>query len=380
MSAWFLDALGLTIDSSERDIRRVYAQRLKHLDPVTEPAGFAELRQAYEAALAWRRGGQQPAFVAPVAGTDAPPVASAEAEARDIWQGFRRSLDNAVNDDDAERCFDDALTRLHRGHIEAAAAFEHFLVEALASGSAPRAAWLFTQAADHFRWREVSRLAALRGYANWVDATLGELDRWAGETAETRWRVLDQVDRFRATPNSEQVLHGWPAMRWVAAAYPRWLSLLLTRAAVENWRQRYENLAFEARRAAAMHTKRPGARVSEKVREMRRQAWSRAWLRTGGVFAVLIGLLLVAAFGAILSPNAAPKTRPGVPDYLVDARVDPRLCVATYKYLHQSGWTVFHDPKGVAALREHARNCIAQGDWPRSATAPDEQLRRLGLQ
>ncbi|QNK00630.1 hypothetical protein [Dyella telluris] len=67
--AWF----GLPDDADERELKRVYAKRLKETRPDVDPAGFQELRARYEAAQAWCR---QAAHVATPAvdNTPSPPV------------------------------------------------------------------------------------------------------------------------------------------------------------------------------------------------------------------------------------------------------------------------------------------------------------------
>lgn len=47
--------LGISADADERDIRRAYAAKLKQLDPETDPAGFQELHEIYQALLEWSR-------------------------------------------------------------------------------------------------------------------------------------------------------------------------------------------------------------------------------------------------------------------------------------------------------------------------------------
>ncbi|MFO3706994.1 hypothetical protein ACI6Q5_18950 [Xanthomonas codiaei] len=52
---WALDALGLDVDADARAIKRAYAARLKLTRPDDDPAGFQQLHETYQAALAWSR-------------------------------------------------------------------------------------------------------------------------------------------------------------------------------------------------------------------------------------------------------------------------------------------------------------------------------------
>ncbi|MCC4587517.1 hypothetical protein JWH11_08365 [Xanthomonas melonis] len=52
---WALDALGLDDDADTRAIKRAYAARLKLTRPDDDPAGFQQLHETYQAALAWSR-------------------------------------------------------------------------------------------------------------------------------------------------------------------------------------------------------------------------------------------------------------------------------------------------------------------------------------
>ncbi|WP_282295674.1 heat-shock protein [Stenotrophomonas sp. PS02289] len=51
--SWGLEWLGLEPDADERTIKRAYAKRLRVTRPDEDAAGFQELHEAYQAALAW---------------------------------------------------------------------------------------------------------------------------------------------------------------------------------------------------------------------------------------------------------------------------------------------------------------------------------------
>lgn len=50
-----LEWFGLPSDADEREIKRAYAKRLKTVRPDTDPAGFQQLHDMYQHALAWRQ-------------------------------------------------------------------------------------------------------------------------------------------------------------------------------------------------------------------------------------------------------------------------------------------------------------------------------------
>ena len=59
--------LGLEATKDVSAIKRAYAEKAKTCHPEEDPAGFLQLRQAYQAALAWAENGETP----PAAGPEA---------------------------------------------------------------------------------------------------------------------------------------------------------------------------------------------------------------------------------------------------------------------------------------------------------------------
>lgn len=72
--SWAMEWLGLAPDADERAIKRAYARRLKHTRPDEDAAGFQQLHEAYQAALAYAQyraqWGDEDAYAEPTAPAD----------------------------------------------------------------------------------------------------------------------------------------------------------------------------------------------------------------------------------------------------------------------------------------------------------------------
>lgn len=98
-----LVALGLPLDADERAVKRAYAQRLKSARPDEDARAFQDLRELYEAALAWVRV-RHLTDAADAAKQAAEPAAPAErADAASTIEGETGPGESAGGDDGPER-------------------------------------------------------------------------------------------------------------------------------------------------------------------------------------------------------------------------------------------------------------------------------------
>lgn len=154
--------LGTEATRDIREIRRVYAMRLKEAHPEDDPEGFERLRAAYEAALALARGGDGlPRFVgrrasaAEVETAEATPGPAAEPGSAALDALFAPVADSLARGDDAAAVssLGKALQDPRLTNLELRARFERRLLEAVA-----RLGWtpepVAAAAIEAFYWNE----------------------------------------------------------------------------------------------------------------------------------------------------------------------------------------------------------------------------------
>lgn len=252
---WFFATLGLSAYTNEREIKRAYALRLREIDQAADPAAFARLRDAYEAARAWcDRADDLPDAATPddmplpVSNATFPTTETSVEKARRLLDGFCRQ----VEDNDAlhlEHALNAAFADLRLMQIEAAAAFQALLVDRLVDGSMPRRDRVFRAAWAYFAWNDVNHVASLGPQRHaWIDAV--ERQRRALLLSPAGQRVLallEQAARDGALRPQESLR---PAMADAAVRYPQLFELHVTSRIRETWAGRYgEKPPFSLRRA-----------------------------------------------------------------------------------------------------------------------------------
>ncbi len=282
----FLIRLGLRPDADARDIRRAYARELKKIDQAADPAGFQELREAYEIALQWQahkqfeeqqvaaQADQPPGFApeppsgpasAPDAAGDPAPAASApQPEADDpyfladqAFQKFAASMAMLVERNDARRqslwkavlqrsLDDDRLLNLTARTI-----FEARIAHLLASGWQPGHDTLFVAATEVFDWERDSRRILQFGEAGaMVNRAITEWKLYESMTPHAIGTFKQLLQYVRTTPQPEGVAGRNDLMLFheMASRFYTWLAVIIDRTTLDNWCQ-----------AAHAESQRPGA-------------------------------------------------------------------------------------------------------------------------
>lgn len=254
----FLQALGLDADADERAIRRAYAQRLRQVDPETDPAGFQALRENFEGALTWvgLPLGNAPARRQPPPPQTPPPDTPRSAIARpahDAFADFAARFDASQHPEiDTAALLADALSDERLVNLEARESFEAQVAERLLAGWRRGHECLFDAARDVFEW-ETRRLGNLR--VGQVGHTLEAAIRERLLLMHSPYRSLHQrlLHRLRSErPTSLFDLVG--EMPWVAMLvqrYPKWLRIAASDQIVRCWIDTWNALTPEQRRLAA---------------------------------------------------------------------------------------------------------------------------------
>lgn len=244
--------LGLPADADARTVRQAYARLLKQIDPTTELEAFQSLREAYDRALVVAKGRAaatvdvSPATVVAVAEPAAPAVPALANEpdrvdgaslADTTFDAFASRLTAGVaSAADGEALLRQALDQLVS--LEAGARFERRVADLLARGWLPGHEFLFDAACTTFGWADDRR--HLRGLA-----ASGELLQEAIIEKQVFWdQPADLVDRqYRlirrlrdASPPSTTLRRDEaPLLKVLVRRYPHWLSIVTSKANIEQW-------------------------------------------------------------------------------------------------------------------------------------------------
>jgi protein TonB len=268
----FLTRLGLRPDADTKDIRRAYARELKKVDQSADPAGFQELREAYDIALQWDRhrqfaqqdgpaapeapnteeapGQAQPAPLPPLS---PPPAAPAEPEpapddpyqlADQAFQKFISSMNMLVQRNDGRRqtlwksVLQRALDDERLLNLTARTIFEARIVHLLASGWKPGHETLFVVASEVFEWARDSRRILQFGEAGaMVNRAIDEWKLYESLDSLAIGNIKQLIQFVRRTPQPEGVAGRSDLLQFhqVASRFYAWLAIIVDRDILERW-------------------------------------------------------------------------------------------------------------------------------------------------
>ncbi|APG03261.1 hypothetical protein BJI69_04610 [Luteibacter rhizovicinus DSM 16549] len=322
---WFLELLSLPPHADERAVRRAYATRVKLIDPATDPAAFARLREAYEAARAWAADEEHgldhdaaaappPVLTEPVPSVDTPsadstaqPYAAINPQEQAVRLVDRLTTRIASGEAADIRDELDACTaELRLQYIDAPGIFEDVFIDRLARGLFDKRPYVFTLAMEHFHWQEIGHLAALGPKGMWIEAVESQRMAWNSLPPLLRANRLSLIAAADAAKGnlSTALVRRWFEVRDDFHRFPAYLGLYLTMPQQHAWATSYDALPATERQALEAPAKTPRWRWP--TRESIRRAW-------GFFFIAFVGGLIYLLESAATIPRSTPPTPTPVP-------------------------------------------------------------------
>jgi hypothetical protein len=300
----FLEHLGLTeAVTDEREIKRAYARLLKQIDQEADPAGFQQLREAYETSIGWFgwRAHQQEmqaqdeaqqvegdaAQEATAAGMqDSPASVETPSEAPHAGDPRGRHIDDVLPPEpavpeaaapepaptpeiplaqaNAAALFDahfaqpftseeDAAQRLHLClddddrliDLEARAIFEYRIAHALAEGYTEGKHFLWKAAQATFGWDEDhTRLRQFGRAGQVLENALNEQDFFERQDElriNYQARLMERL-RGEQMPHDSEFSNLIPPLEWMLATYPNLMWIATKAENVHKWREHHQKL------------------------------------------------------------------------------------------------------------------------------------------
>ena len=263
----FLQALGLERDADERAVRRAYAQRLKRIDPATDPQGFQALRSDYENALRWAADQAQRRAAAatpdpgegattpvpdeplaePRAAVDAAePVAregvvDAQSTGEQVFAAFAALASAGFDGEAAARhALDQALGDDRLVNLEALAFFEWRVGCLLMDGWRPGHQFLLGPACDVFHWaHDRRRLTQFGPLGAALDAAIEEkliFYRQPPHQFEVQRKLVQRL-RDDRPPSARTLVDEMPLLQMLVQRYPHWLQVVTSRGNIARWHE-----------------------------------------------------------------------------------------------------------------------------------------------
>lgn len=250
--------LALRPDANERDVRRAYALELKKIDQELQPEVFQQLRETYDALLAWlqRQKEVQPDRPQPQQQQPQPEpeqqmpadaaaplhqAASQEDLAREVLQTLVHRFEHRpFTDHNACAAFlAGSLEDPRLAHVDARRYFEWGVASILAGGWRPGHELLFAPATECFGWRQDrTRLLWLGHAGHLLDAAIAELGMFDGQPGSDRYVQRDVIRAMRsgAKRSSAELVKELPIAEFLLATFPNWLHVVSRPQTVQAWR------------------------------------------------------------------------------------------------------------------------------------------------
>ena len=268
---YFFQRLKIEADVDERAIKRAYARELKLIDQETNPGGFQELREAYDAALFWLRHERAvhlpdqavdpfeeigraaeelqlhrpPARAGIVAHSPAPantePEVDAETLAQEVFAEFEvrcANLGDMQLPASWKRELQASLADARLIHIGTRHAFEQRIANLLAEGWRPGHEQLLVAATNAFEWESDRRRVQALGMAGYTLHFAIEqramYDLQSDDACEQQRQLIVRL-RDPAPPSTSELIDLMPVLGAVEARFPAWLSLIADADNISRW-------------------------------------------------------------------------------------------------------------------------------------------------
>ncbi|MES3021198.1 MAG: tetratricopeptide repeat protein [Pseudomonadota bacterium] len=271
---YYLQRLGITSDADERTIKRAYSRELKLIDQEADPAGFQDLREAYEEALFWLRhrveleSGDPDAELTDTVAEPAPrwpsedggnaappelgrapehPPADSHALAAQVFSQFQQRGMSIADDAQAgnawQRELRAAIDDVRLINIGARQAFEQTVADLLAGGWRPGHHALFVAAKTVFDWdMDRRRLLGLGGGGYIIDRALEQRAMYElqpSEDCETQRQLIVRL-RDPRPPTTRELVELMPIMATLTGRFPTWLTLITDTDKIDSWTELHQ--------------------------------------------------------------------------------------------------------------------------------------------
>ncbi|HEY4293724.1 hypothetical protein [Luteibacter sp.] len=373
--AWHLEALGLPPHADLVAVRRAYAATLRRVDPVVDPAAFARLREAYEAARAWcERAGTAEAAEAAEAADDADADAKHEDPTETTTKAAVPHVDPTVTlawrfaaDVGARRpetipqLLGDALVELRTQYIDAPGRFEEYVIDLLGLQRIGHRPDVFAATEEQFHWREVGHLAALGQRGQWIELVLAQREDWLALPEDRRRAWVGLFAQAEAGLDSS-LLGRWPEMRMLNERFPAWVSLHVSADTLQAWQA-----AFNAQPPSTQETYRrrapPASVYWPKRVDLARQPSRDRW--TTWAVACFFLCLLGTSVHYLLNAERIAPALVSSPTALSVPHESAEQCAALYVRMDRSDAITGLDDEEIATLKTRGANCARDGHWHR---------------